>query len=177
MTFTEITLSINLFCSLPINDEINTSFTLLSLHCQPIFTTQSSILFFVSCLFPILLQPMCSTKTSGVSSFKVGSAYASICFRVAPISGLNRILHLLNFELNFFLRIPLIIYNYVFLPNFTALFKIFVARYNKRCRVLYMVMKPVSIQIFINYRDGIRVFRVAKFFICKSPSLSFNCSL
>ena len=109
MLFTAITLSFNLFCALHINNEIKILFTLLSLHYQPIFTIHSAISVSVSCLFPISLQPMCSIKTSGVSSFKSGFTYVSICFRVAPINGLNRVLHLFNFELNSFLRIPLII--------------------------------------------------------------------
>ena len=126
MLFTAITLSFNFFCALHINDEIKTSFTLFSLHCRPILTIHSAISFSVSYLLPISLQPMCSIKTSGVSSFKIGFTYVSICFRVAPINGLNRVLHLFSFELNSFLRIPLIILVpkiYIFRPNFTALLK------------------------------------------------------
>ena len=128
MLFTAITLSFNLFCALHINDEIKTLFTLLSLHCRPIWTINSAISFSVSCLLPISLQPMYSIKTSGVSSFKIGFTYVSIFFRVAPINGLNRILHLFSFEINFFLwiRIPLTLLVpriYVFRPNYTALLK------------------------------------------------------
>ena len=93
MLFTAITLSFNLYCALHINDEIKTSFTLLSLD-------SSAISFSVSCLLPISLQPVCSIKTSGVSSFQIDFTYVSICFRVAPINGLNRVLHLFSFELN-----------------------------------------------------------------------------
>ena len=126
MLVTAITLSFNLFCALHINDEIKTSFMLLSLHCRPILTIHSAISFYVSCLLPISLQPMCCIKTPGVSSFRIGFTYVSICFRVAPINGLNRVLHLFSFELNSFLRTPLIILLpriYVFGPNFTALLK------------------------------------------------------
>ena len=138
MLFTGITLSFNLFCALHVNDEIKTSFTLLSLHCRPILTIHSAISFSASCLLVISLQPMCSIKTSGVSSFKIGFTYGlhcftywfyilvSICFRVGPINGLNRVLHLFSFELNSFLQIPLIILVpriYVFRPNFKALLK------------------------------------------------------
>ena len=107
MLFTAITLSFNLFCALHINNEIKKSFTLLSLHYRPIFTIQFAVSFSVSCLLPISLQPMCSIKTSGVSSFKIGFTYVSICFRMVPVSGLNRVLHLFSFELNPFLRIIL----------------------------------------------------------------------
>ena len=90
MLFTAINLSLNIFCGLHIYDETKTSFTLLFLHFQPILTIHSTISFFVSCLLPISLQPMCSIKTSGVSSFKIGFTYVSICFRVvlgvAPIA-------------------------------------------------------------------------------------------
>ena len=103
MLFTTINILFNFFCALHINDEIKTSFTLLSLHCRPISTIHSAISVSVSCLLLISQQPMCSIKTSGVSSFKIGFTYVSICFRVAPINGLNRVLHLLNFELNSFL--------------------------------------------------------------------------
>ena len=126
MLFRAITLSFNLFCALHINDEIKTSFTLISLHCRPILTIHSAISFSVSCLLPISLQPMCSIKTSGVSSFKIGFTYVSICFRVTPISGLNWVLHLFSFDLNSFLRIPYIILVpriYVLRPNFKALLK------------------------------------------------------
>ena len=126
MLFTAITLSFNLFCALHINDEIKTSFTLLSLHCRPILTINSAISFSVSCLLPISLQPMYSIKTSGVSSFKIGFTYVSIFFRVAPINGLNRVLNLFSFEINHFLRIPLTLLVpriYVFRPNYTALLK------------------------------------------------------
>ena len=126
MLFTAITLSFNLFCTLHINDEIKTPFTLLSLHCRPILTIHSAISFSVSCLLPISLQAICSIKTSGVSSFKIGFTYVYICFKVAPINGLNRVLHLFSFELNSFLRIPFIIVVpriYVFRPNFAALLK------------------------------------------------------
>ena len=109
MLFTAITLSFNLFSALHINYEIKTSFTLLSLHCRPILTIHSAILFSVSCLLPVSLQPMCSIKTSGVSSFKIGFTHVSICFRVTPINGLNQVLHLFSFELNSFLRLLLII--------------------------------------------------------------------
>ena len=73
--FTAITLSFNPFCALHINDEIKTSFTLLSLHCRPIFTIHSAISCSVSCLLPISLQPMYNIKTSGVSWFKIGFTY------------------------------------------------------------------------------------------------------
>ena len=72
MLFTAITLLFNLFCALHINDEIKTSFTLLSLHCRPILTIYSAISFSISCLLPISLQPMGNIKTPGVSSFKIG---------------------------------------------------------------------------------------------------------
>ena len=126
MLFTAITLSFNLFCAPHINDEIKTSFTLLSLHCRPMLTTHSAISFSVSYLLPVSLQPMCSIKTSGVSSFKIGFTYVSIYFIVAPKNGLNRVLHLFSFELNSFLRIPLTILVpriYIFGPNFTALLR------------------------------------------------------
>ena len=73
--FTAITLSFNIFYGLHIYDEIKTSFTLLSLHCRPMLTVHSTISFFVSCLLPISLQPMCNIKTFGVSSFKIGFTY------------------------------------------------------------------------------------------------------
>ena len=71
MLFTAITLTFNLFCALHINNEIKTSFTLLSLHCRPILTFHSAISFSVSCLLPISLQPMCSIKTSGVRHLRL----------------------------------------------------------------------------------------------------------
>ena len=171
MLFTAIALSVNIFCALHINDEIKTSFTLLSLHCRPIFTIHSAISVSVSYLLLISLQPICSIKTSGVSSFKIGFTYVSICFRVAPISGLNRVLHLFNFELNSFLEIPLIILvprMYVFRPNFTALLKsvlsgtiAVVALFIWRCT------RSLSRYLFTT-GDGLRVFCVAKLFICRS---------
>ena len=83
-----------------------------SFHKINLFITYIKLLtisFSVSCLLPISLQPRCNIEISGVSSFKIGFIYVSICFRVTPINGLNRILHLFNFELNSFLRILLII--------------------------------------------------------------------
>ena len=170
MLFTAITLSFNLFCALHINDEIKTSFTLLSLHCRPIFTIRSAISVSVSCLLLISFQSMCSIKTSGVSSFKIGFTYFFICFRVAPINGLNRVLHLFNFELNSFLQIPLIILVpriYVFRPNFTALLKsvlpgtiVVVAFFIWRCT------KSLSGYLFTT-GDDLHVFCFAKLFICR----------
>ena len=102
--FTKITSSFNHFCALPINDDIKTSYELLSLKCRPIFTIHSPISFSVSFLFPISLQPMYSILTSGLSSFRISSIlYISICFKMTPINGLNRVLHLFSFELNSFL--------------------------------------------------------------------------
>ena len=97
MLFTAIILSLNLFCALHINDEIKTPFTLFSLHYRPIFTMHFAISFSVSCFLPISLQPICSIKTSGVSSFKIGFTYVSICSRVAPINVLNRVTAFIQF--------------------------------------------------------------------------------
>ena len=72
MLLAAIFLSFNLFCALHNHDEIKTLFTLLSLNYWPIFTIHFAISFSVGCLFPILLQPMCSIKTFGVPSFKIG---------------------------------------------------------------------------------------------------------
>ena len=74
---TAIALSFTLSCALPINNEIKTSFTLLSLHCRPIIKICSSISFSVSCLFPISFQQMRNIKTSDVSSFKIDFTYAA----------------------------------------------------------------------------------------------------
>ena len=75
-------------------------------------------------MLPISLQPMCSITTSGVWSSIIGFTYVSIRFTVAPINSLNLVLHLLNFELNYFLRIllvKLVPRIYAFRPNFTSL--------------------------------------------------------
>ena len=69
---------------------------------------------------------MCCIETSGVSSSKICFTYASICFRVAPMNGLNGLLNLFNFELYSFLQISLIILVpgiYACRPNFMALLK------------------------------------------------------
>ena len=93
MLFTAITLSFNPFCALHINDEIKTSFTLLSLHCRPIFTIHSAISYSVSCLLPISLQPKYNIKHLVCHGLRLAShMLASICFRVAPINGLNQFL-------------------------------------------------------------------------------------
>ena len=116
MLVAAINLSFNLFWALHINDETKTSYALLF----------SAILFSVSCLLPVSLQPKRDIKTFSVSSFNIGFTYVSIYFRVAPINGLNRVLHLFSFELNYFLRIPLTILVpgiYAFRPNFMALLK------------------------------------------------------
>ena len=73
-------------------------------------------------MFPILLQPMCSIKTSGVTSFDIDF----ICLHVFQSDAYNRVIHLSNFKLNFFCQIPLIILIpriYTFPPSFTALLK------------------------------------------------------
>ena len=154
MLLTEITLSFNLFCALTINDKIKTS------------ATHSVISFSVSCLFAILLQPMCCTKIPDVSSFKIGVKYVYICFRVPP-NGLNRVLYLFNFELNSFFWIPLIVLNpiiYNFLPNFTVLFTdtiddvVFFIWWWNRSLSGYLLITG----------DGLCVFHVAKLFICRS---------
>ena len=120
MLFRTISLSYDLFCNRHINDVIKISFTLLSLHCRPIFTIHSVFSFSVSCLFPIPLQPKCSIKSPAVFT------YVSNCSKVAPVNSLNRVLHLFNFELNSFLGIPLIILVpriYAFQPNVTVFLK------------------------------------------------------
>ena len=104
---------------------------MFSFHKINLFITYIKLLaisFSVSCLLPISLQPMCNIETSGVSSFKIGFIYVSICFRVTPINGLNRILHLFNFELNSFFRIPLIL-----LVCRTYVFWIILRRYWNLC--------------------------------------------
>ena len=82
--FTAIALLFTLSCALTINDEIKTSFTLLSLHCRPIIKIYSSISFSPSCLFPISLQPMRNIKTSDVS----------LISHMLPINVINQMLDL-----------------------------------------------------------------------------------
>ena len=128
---------------------------------------------------------MCNIKASGVSSFNIGFTCVSICFRVASINGLNRVLYLFDFELNSFLRIPLIILVpriYVFLPNFTPLLKFVlpvtidvVAFFIWRCN------RSQSGYLLIT-GNRLRVFCVAKLFTSRStvwisPSLSSSGSV
>ena len=141
LTSAIINFFVSFFCGLHIYDEIKTSFTLLFLHCRPMLKIHSTISFFVSCLLPISLQPMCSIKTSGVSSFKIGFTYVSICFwvalGVAPIAFIQ--FWIKFFSSNSFNHTGS--YNIRSLAKFQGNIEICVASYNKCCCVLYLVMQ------------------------------------
>ena len=90
---------------------------------------------------------------------------------MAPVSDLNRVLYVFDFELNSFLRTPLVILVsriYTFLPNFTGLLRYLLPGTIDFFCVLYMVVQLISIRMFTNYRDGFRVFCDAELFICRS---------
>ena len=147
----------------------------LSLHCQPlptlsIFTIHSAISFSVSCLLSISLQPMCSIKASGVSLFKTGFAYVSICFKVVPINGLNWVLHLFKVKSKFFLQISLIILVpriYTFRPNFTALVKsVLPGTIDVAAFFIWRCNRSLS-GYYLTTGDVLCVFCVGRLFICR----------
>ena len=140
-------------------------------HCRSIFTIHSPISFYVSCSFQISLQPICSIIIFGVYSFKIGFTNVFVCFRVKSINSLNLVLHLFNFQLNCFLRIPLIILVpriYAFQPNFTALLKsVLPGTINIVAFFIRWCNRSLSVYLLAT-GDGLYMFCVAKLFICRS---------